>query len=270
MRESAFDCVVVPEYPSKPRNSGVTMVIDYGITMPAQQGLLHAAGSFVDLAKMATGVPHVLPPQVVKDKIELYKQNGVSVFPGGQLFEIAIMQRRVERYFDAVKSIGFTHVEISDTCLDITPEAKAGYIRTAVGMGLKVMGEVGKKVAASDADALARDVEGLLEAGAWKVFVEAGEFLHQQSNKQFAEGLVTRVDPSFLMFETPGQWFPGVTFQVQFDLWRWLLATFGPDVNIANVPPDEVVRLTCLRLGIGADPTLEKGTFVMSQRGLLP
>ena len=63
--------------------------------------------------------------------------------------------------------------------------------------------------------------------------------------------------------------FRGVDFRAQYDLWKWLLGNLGPEVNIGNVPPEQAVRLACLRLGVGSDPTLEKGAFILSQKGLL-
>jgi len=72
-----------------------------------------------------------------------------------------------------------------------------------------------------------------------------------------------------LIFETPSTWMKGVDFHAQFERWKWLLANLGPQVNIGNVPPEQAVRLACLRLGVGADPTLEEGAFILSQKGLL-
>lgn len=270
MQESLFECVAVPEYPDKPRENSLTMVMDYGMGLASQRDLLETGGWFLDLAKIAAGVSRILPPETLRKKIQLYQASGVRTYPGGQFFELAFIQRRVEPYFEAVKRAGYDHVEISDNCIELPLESRVRCIRQALEMGLTVVGEVGKKGEESGTDELIRGVQVSLEAGAWKVLVEGRELVDQGLKETLLEALARAVHPDHLLFETPQQWSKGVSFHVQYEVWKRLLATFGPRVNIANVPPPELVRLCCLRLGIGADTTFEGGAFVLSTRGLLP
>ncbi len=271
LKGTAFQCVAVPEFPPKPRQRGLTMVIDYGLGLPHQSGLIESAGYFLDMAKFATGLARVMPAEVLKQKIERYQRNGVHSFPGGQFFELAYLQGRAEAYLEEVKAVGFSHVEISENCINLTPEKKAEYIRRAVGAGLNVLGESGSKLQKSTSEHIISDLENCREAGAWKVFVEAAEFITDQGlNMQLVEALTRSVDIGFLIFEIPSQWMKGVTFSTQYEFWKLLMHHIGPDVNLANIPPDELMRLSLMRLGLGADTTLDRGAFVMTQRGVLP
>lgn len=271
MKDAAFQCVAVPDYPDKPRNSGITMIIEYGLGLHYQKGLIETAGWFIDLVKFGTGLSRILPHEVLKQKIQLYKANGVNCFPGGQFFELAYLQDRVEAYLEEVKSLGFSHAEISENCIDLSPEKKAEIIRRAIREGLTVLGETGKKLEKSAADDLVRDLQNCLEAGAWKVFVEAAELLQDgEMNVPMIEAITRKVDINSMIFEIPGQWMKGMTFSNQYGLWKLLIHKLGPEVNLGNIQAEEIMRLSLMRLGLGADTTLEKGAFVMTQRGLLP
>ena len=110
------------------------------------------------------------------------------------------------------RTLNCVDVEISENCIDFSPEKKAEYIRRAVDKGLKVLGETGSKLEKSTPENLLSDVENCREAGSWKVFVEAAEFLTDQGfNLQLVEALTRSVDTDFLIFEVPTQWMKGVT-----------------------------------------------------------
>ena len=58
--------------------------------------------------------------------------------------------------------------------------------------------------------------------------------------------IVHAVDPNRLLFEAPQK-----AQQV------WFIRKFGPNVNLGNIPPDEVIPLETLRLGLRADTLLD-------------
>jgi phosphosulfolactate synthase len=270
LNESAFQCVSIPGFPEKPRETGLTMVLEYGLGLPYQKGLVETAGHFVDMVKFATGVSRILPVEVLRLKIDLYRESGIHCFPGGQFFELAFLQKRPEAYLKEVKSVGFSHVEISENCIHLTPGQKSDLIRRAVDLGLVVLGESGKKLDTGDVDEMVKDIRNCLDSGAWKVFVEAAELVsNQKLNLDLVERLTKEVDPGSMIFEIPGAWMKGMTFSAQYGLWKVLIHHIGPEVNLANIQPEEILRLSVMRLGLGADTSLEKGTFVMSERGLL-
>jgi len=270
LKETAFQCVAIPGFPSKPRDSGLTMVLEYGLGLPYQQGLVEAAGHFIDMVKFATGVSRVLPREVLQQKIALYRRNGIHCFPGGQFFELSVLQRRGEVYLKEVKSVGFSHVEISENCIDLSPREKSDFIRRAVDLGLVVLGETGKKLDVSGVGDMVEDIGNCMAAGAWKVLVEAAELIqNQQLNLELVAALAEEVDFGSMIFEIPGAWMEGMNFSTQYRFWKLLIHHLGPYVNLANIQVEEILRLSLMRLGLGADTFLEKGAFVMSKRGLL-
>ncbi|NNG00917.1 MAG: hypothetical protein HKM93_16130 [Desulfobacteraceae bacterium] len=268
--EAAFQCVKIPEFPAKPRDRGITMVLEYGLGLPYQQGLIDAAGNFLDLVKLGTGLSRILPKNVLKEKIRLYIDNNIPCFPGGQFFELAYMQKRADAYLDEAAAMGFSHVEISDNCIDLPPKVKADFIRRAIDRGLTVLGESGKKLEISDPKVLIDDLHNCRDAGAWKVFVEAAELISDTGvNMALVDALTSEVDIDYMIFEIPGQWMNTMTFSKQYSYWKMLIQNIGPAVNLANIQAEELLRLSLLRLGLGADTSIEKGAFMMSKRGEL-
>jgi hypothetical protein len=93
-----------------------------------------------------------------------------------------------------------------------------------------------------------------LEAGAWKVITEGRESgtvgLYRGSG-EIRTGLIdeieSQIDTARLMFEAPQK-----AQQV------WLIKHFGPNVNLGNIPPGEVIALETMRQGLRADTMLER------------
>lgn len=265
----AFEEIRIPSLPAKPRERGLTMVIDWGAGLEKQRGCVEAAGEYIDIAKIATGASRILRRDYLEKKIRLYKENNIKTFPGGQFLEIAILQGRVREYLEAAKEVGYEVVEVSDNAIFLKPEEKRGIIRQALDMGLGVIGEVGKKVAVTDPAELIADIENTLDSGAWKVFVEAKELFDEELNTELIERIAGSVDVSRLIFEVPGPWLPNVRHSDQFVIWSWLLKTFGAGVNIANVDLEDGLNVALLRYGLGADTSFEEGTFHLSKNGRL-
>jgi len=135
---------------------------------------------------------------------------------------------------------------------------------------LTVLGESGKKLDTGGVNDIIKDIQNCRDAGAWKVFVEAAELIQNQELNLEVVGKLTRaVDVGYLIFEIPGQWMKGMSFSTQYHFWKLLINHIGPDVNLANIQAEEILRLSLMRLGLGADTSLEKGAFVMSERGML-
>jgi phosphosulfolactate synthase len=272
MKDMAFQSIRIPDFPDKPRRNGITMFLEYGMGLHEQWDLIESSGFFVDIVKIAAGMSRILAKDLLKEKIHLYRQANIHACPGGQFFELAHVQKRAEQFFEDALQIGYEHVEISDNCIDLSPEEKNKYIRMAKQMGLTVLGETGKKTEKSDIDYLIRDIEGALAAGAEKVFFEAKEFVSHDGeiNHDLIEKLGKKINQDDLIFETPGTWIHGVHFFTQYELWKMLITIFGPKVNIANIPNlDALNRFSLMRLGLGADTDIESGAFWLSERGLL-
>jgi len=265
--ETAFKEIVIPEWPPKPRERGITMVADWGFGLGKQRDLIETSGYFVDLAKIVVAISRVLPRDILAEKIRHYQKNGIQPFPGGQFLEIAILQRRVKEYCRGALDVGYEAIEVSDNAITLTPGEKRAVIQEAVGSGLRVIGEVGKKVSTTDMGELIADIRNTLQAGSWKVFVEAKEIFGEELRVDLIRQLADSVDISKLIFEIPLVSVQEVHHYQGYKMWMWLLETFGPEVNIANVEYDDPMKLATLRLGIGPDTTLKEGAFCRSLSG---
>ena len=267
IKNRAFPEIAIPDWPSKPRERGITMVADWGVGLGKQKDLIETGGYFVDLAKIVVAISRILPRETLARKIQLYKENQIQPFPGGQFLEIAILQKRVEEYCRAALEVGYEAVEVSDNAITLTAGEKRDVIRRAIDSGLRVIGEVGKKISATDMRELIADIQNTLEAGSWKVFVEAKEIFGEELNEDLIKQLADSVDLSKLVFEIPLVSVQEVHHFQGYKMWVWLLETFGPEVNIANVEFDDPMKLATLRLGIGWDTTLKEGAFCRSLNG---
>jgi len=265
--ETAFKDIVIPEWPPKPRERGITMVADWGFGLGKQRDLIETSGYFVDLAKIVVAISRVLPRDILAGKIRHYQKNGIQPFPGGQFLEIAILQGRVKEYCRGALDVGYEAIEVSDNAITLTPREKRAVIQEAVDSGLRVIGEVGKKVSSTDMGELIADIRNTLEAGSWKVFVEAKEIFGEELRVDLIRQLADSVDISKLIFEIPLVSVQEVHHYQGYKMWMWLLETFGPEVNIANVEYDDPMKLATLRLGIGPDTTLKEGAFCRSLSG---
>lgn len=252
MQEKAFPTITIPDRPAKPRQSGITMLIDWGLGMGAQGDWLELGAEYMDLAKIAVGVSRLLPAGLLRSKLDLYREYQVLPFPGGQFLEYAYHHGLTDDYMAAARAAGYEWIEVSDNVLEISPAQKMDLIRLArEEYDLGVIGEVGSKVTGSDSGALVADIEACLEAGCWKVFVEAVEIFDDGPNESLIDAIVSKVPLEHLIFEIAGPWNEGVRTSDGHALRRWLIQRFGPEVNLANVPPDEIVAVEAERRGIG-------------------
>jgi phosphosulfolactate synthase len=80
IKDRAFPEIVIPEWPPKPRERGITMVADWGFGLNRQKDLIETSGDFVDLAKIVVAISRILPREVLARKIQLYKENQIQYF----------------------------------------------------------------------------------------------------------------------------------------------------------------------------------------------
>jgi phosphosulfolactate synthase len=254
----AFENIPVVNRSEKPRMCGITMVIDYGMGLGQQEDLLTVVGRYIDLAKIRVGSAALYDSALLRAKIALYKKYSVDVFPGGQFLEYALVRGKMHEYFGEVKELGFSLVEVSDNRLEISLEDKIKVVRTAIeDYELRVLAETGSKVASTAPEDLIGDIKSSLEAGAWKVLLEAVELFDQEVfKKELIEQVQRAVDPSKLIFEIPTRHTRGVTNYDRYSLETWLVRNLGMEVNIGNVAPEEVLQLEGLRRNLDSNMTL--------------
>ena len=242
----------VPERESKPRNRGLTHVIDKGLNLRDIEGLFDTAGEFVDIVKLGWGTSYVT--NNLEKKIALYRSFDTPVVCGGTLFEAVYGRRKLDEFKTWLKEFRFSHVEISDGTLEIPRDEKLELI-TDFARDFVVLSEVGFK----DADVniapylWVQWMREELDAGAWKVIAEGregGTAGIYRPTGELRTGLVDEIEHSIsfhdLIWEAPTK-----------GSQAWFVKHFGPEVNLGNIPPEEVIALETLRLGLRGDTLKE-------------
>lgn len=240
---------------TKPRRRGLTMMVDFGLPLGRTRDILDLGAPYLDLAKIATGTSRLYGEAVLREKLALYSDNAVRPFLGGQFQEYVFATQgagAIPGFLDEAVRLGFKAVEVSDNVVPLGRRERREQIRMAIDKGLAVFGEVGSKSDANSLDTLLEQAGDALEAGAELILVEGAELVENGvPNRELLEGLRRNLDMDRLLFELPGTWIHGVTWSEVHDLKKLLVREFGPDVNIANVMPDDVIETEALRVGLG-------------------
>jgi phosphosulfolactate synthase len=239
----------------KPRATGITMVVDFGLPYRYAEDLVEMAGPYIDLAKIAVGTSRLYDQRYLRRKLELYEVNHIRPFIGGQFQEYVFAvygKKALGGFLAEAKRVGFDVVEISDNCVPLSDRQRFEQISLAVDCGLAVFGEVGSKDMKNDARMLVRQAEVCFRAGAELVLVEAAELIENGKPKmKLINGIRRGLDMDKVLIELPGPWIKGVTLSAVEDMKKFLVAEFGPDVNIANVMPQDIIETEALRVGLG-------------------
>jgi phosphosulfolactate synthase len=249
--------IELPRRSAKPREQGITHVLDKGLSIAEVDGLIEVAGDSVDIVKLGWGT--ALATANLRPKLARYQEHGIPVVLGGTLTELAIAQGRLEQLIEWVEELGLRHFEISDGTIVLEHARKLELI-ARLAERFTVLSEVGSK---DDTGAITppyRWVEMMgeeLQAGAWKVIAEgreAGTAGIFRPTGEVREGLIDEIvhgiEAGRIMFDAPRK-----HQQV------WFVRRFGPDVNLGNIAPAEVLPLETLRLGLRSD------TLGISARG---
>jgi phosphosulfolactate synthase len=232
----------------KPRTTGLTHVIDKGLNLREIEGLFDTAGEYVDVVKLGWGTSYVT--RNLEKKIALYRSLETPVVCGGTLFEAAVALGRLDDYRAWLVENRISHVEVSDGTIELDHDRKLELI-AELARDFVVMSEVGSK----DAEVVFAPYQWVewmreeLDAGAWKVITEgreggtAGIFRPTgEMRTGLIDEIVHGIDLGDIIFEAP-------TKASQ----AWFVSHLGPEVNLGNIPPEEVIPLETLRLGLRAD-----------------
>jgi phosphosulfolactate synthase len=234
----------------EPRSGGLTHVLDKGLGPRAWEDVLETSGVYIDVVKLGWGTAYVTPN--LRRKLEVLRDKPVVI--GGTFFEVVYVKDKVDEYKRWVSDLGLTHVEISDGTVAIPRDEKLELIAD-LARDFTVLSEVGSK----DSDVnfapylWVQWIKEELEAGAWKVITESRESgtagIFRPSGEMrtgLIDEIANEIDVSNLIFEAPTK-----TAQA------WFVREFGPTVNLGNIPPDEVIPLETLRLGLRGDTLKE-------------
>jgi phosphosulfolactate synthase len=231
-------------------HTGLTHVIDKGLGPRAWEDVLATSGAYIDIVKFGWGTAAVTPN--LKDKIAVLREKRVVI--GGTFFEVVYAKGELDRYKSWLAELGLTHVEISDGTIEIPRERKLELI-AEFARDFTVLSEVGSKDSSIEytADEWTQWLREELDAGAWKVITEAREGgtagIFDSSGGMRTEligEIAAAVGVENVVFEAPSK-----ASQV------WFIKQFGPSVNLGNIPPDEVIPLETLRLGLRGDTLKE-------------
>jgi 2-phosphosulfolactate phosphatase len=251
-RGCAFGFIRLPARTEKPRSAGLTLVLDKGLTIPETREQAAFAGPYIDVVKLGWGTARLLDRRLVREKIEVYRGQGIGVCPGGTFLEIAAAQGQADEFLTEARDLGFTHIEVSDGVVSLGAR-KLDLIGRAVALGFQVLSEVGRKSSVEDERLdIGQRIEAIrreLAAGSWKVVIEgreSGDVGIYDATGRVKPEMVGRIseaaDPSAVVWEAPQK-----SQQV------WLIRHFGPNVNLANISPADVISVESLRVGLRGD-----------------
>ncbi len=238
----------IPERTQKPRNSGITMVMDKGLSIREIEDFLEVSGSHTDIVKLGWATSYVTPN--LDKKLQVYKEAGIPTYFGGTLFEAFAIRNQFDDYRRVLDKYGMQYAEVSDGSMDIPHDEKCEYIRK-LSEQVTVISEVGSKDAAkifAPYKWIAL-MKAEIEAGSWKVIAEAregGNVGIYRDSGEVREGLVdeilTQIPAETIIWEAPIK-----AQQV------WFIKLIGTNVNLGNIAPAEVIPLETIRLGLRGD-----------------
>jgi phosphosulfolactate synthase len=232
------------------KHVGLTHVIDKGLGPRGWEDVLDVAGDHISIVKLGWGTAYVTAN--LERKLEVLRDKPVVI--GGTFFEVVYAKGRLDDYKRWLGELGLTHVEISDGTVDIPREHKLELIAD-FARDFTVLSEVGSKDASVEytVEQWTTWLNEELAAGAWKVITEAREGgtagIFDSSGGMRTEligEIANVVGPANIIFEAP-------TKAAQ----SWFVKQFGPSVNLGNIPPEEVIPLETLRLGLRGDTLKE-------------
>jgi phosphosulfolactate synthase len=243
-----YNLSLLPERVAKPRDSGLTMVMDKGLSIREIEDVLSTSAEYIDIVKFGWATSFVTPN--IQDKIKIYQSAGIPVYFGGTLFEAFVVRNQFDDYLRVIEKFGLEHAEVSDGSITLPHDEKCRYIST-MAKHVQVLSEVGSK----DAEKIFAPYKWIemmqaeLDAGAWKVIGEAregGNIGLYRSSGEVRQGLVDEIIHAIpaekIIWEAPqkGQ-------QVYF------VKLVGSNVNLGNIAPNELIPLETIRLGLRGD-----------------
>lgn len=245
---------LLKEREEKPRQKGITMVLDKGLGLETAESLMNISGDYVDYLKFGWGTSIVHEQDIIKDKVAMYKSHNITPYTGGTLFELAYMNDKLEEFFQEAHDLGFEAIEVSDGSTTISHDKKLECIESAKKDGFEVLSEVGKKDPGLDKElSLDERIEYMqneLEVGSSLIIVEAREggknigIYDKAGNAKEDEidYILDNFDGNKILWEAPNK-----------DQQVFFILKLGNDVNLGNVSTDDITSLETLRRGLRGD-----------------
>jgi phosphosulfolactate synthase len=243
-----FSLSQLPDRVKKPRDHGITMVMDKGLSIEETRNFLSIAEPYVDVVKLGFGTAFVTPN--LDRKLEVYREAKIPIYFGGTLFEAFLVRGELEEYIRICKQYGVGYMEVSDGSIDIDHKEKCKLIERLTQYGT-VLSEVGSKDAAHIIPPYKwiELMRAELSAGATYVIAEAREAGNvgiYRGTGEVREGLVqeilTQIPSEKILWEAP-----------QKSQQLYFIELIGANVNLGNIAPNEMIALEAMRIGLRGD-----------------
>ena len=230
------------------------MVLDKGLGLETAKSLMDISGEYVDYLKFGWGTSIVHEQEIIKAKVEMYKEHDITPYTGGTLFELAYKNNMLNEFFEEARNLGFPAVEISDGSININHNDKLNAIKRARQEGFEVLSEVGKKNPELDKeltiDERIKYMQEELDAGSSLVIVEAREgginigIFDKSGNAKEDEidVILDKIEPNKILWEAPNK-----------DQQVFFILKLGNTVNLGNISSDDITSLETLRRGLRGD-----------------
>ena len=238
----------LPQRSIRPRNIGLTMMMDKGLSTNQLENYLETSSEFIDIVKFGFGT--AVLSKNLKQKITLLKQAGIRPYFGGTLFELYYIRGQLEDYFKFIDNLGINLIEISDGSIVLNHDEKCSLISKCT-KNYTVLSEVGSKeegIIVSPGKWI-KMMSNELQAGSWKVIAEGREsgsvgIFRPNGNPHtmLINKIISKINPSDILWESP-------TKKQQ----TWFINLFDQNVNLGNIAPNDILPLETLRLGLRGD-----------------
>jgi phosphosulfolactate synthase len=238
----------IPKREGKPRQNGLTMVMDKGLSVRESENLVEGSGPYIDILKIAFGSALITPN--LKAKIAVYRNAGIPVYFGGTMLEAFLARKQFDDYRRLIDKYKLTHAEVSDGSITLDHHKKCEIIKT-LAKQVTVISEVGSKEEGIliHPSKWIEMMEKELKAGAWKVIAEARESgtvgIYRPSGKAhvvLVNKILAKIPAEKIIWETPNK-----NGQIYF------IKLIGANVNLGNIAPAEIIAVESLRLGLRSD-----------------
>lgn len=243
-----FSLKDLPVRTTRPRESGLTMVMDKGLSLRESEDMIEVGKEFIDLLKIGFGSALITPN--LKKKVQLFHNAGIPVYFGGTLLEAFIIRGQFKDYLDLIEKYELTHAEISDGSITLPHARKCKYIKE-LRKYVTVISEVGSK----EEGIIIRPnvwidmIQREKDAGAWKIIAEARESgtvgIYRPNGKAHVvliNKIVNKIPQEDLIWEAPWK-----------NQQAYFIKLFGSNVNLGNIATNEIIALESLRLGVRSD-----------------
>jgi phosphosulfolactate synthase len=239
LTELTADLLVDVGRTRKPRTEGISVILDKGLAAGEIEQLSALAGPWWDFAKLAWA--SILITQRLEERLAAYKEAQVTPLLGGTLFEYAWIHGRTSELL-ALAREAYLPIEISDAVVSM-PRAEKLRAIEQFAAHVPVFSELGSKISpiAGNWPVLVNEELG---AGAARVVIEDREIGPDgcEFRSELIDTLLEVVPLNSLIFEA-----------IERKQQVWLIRRLGPNVNLGNVLPGDLIAVECLRQGLNHD-----------------